>query len=1531
VPKPGSKFAPGEDQFTRPLPDTGARPPITAKDIHGNTPKEGDTIKFPGVLGGEGTAKVRWAGPYEAKASGTKYPGQWLGNGILNGSRLPFEIVKSSDKPLSAAEANAAHEAKLKAAGMTQNEYAGLHNDIQAAERKAGELHRAVGTAMDAAPRDAKGGFTPAGRSSVAAAIKNWGDALNGHIDLLNKQRAVDGLPPIAKNESGAARLNANFGGKTNFDSEKFNRTGNLTVSNGNSSAWLAKTTRNTNKGPREYIELKAINSVKAGTGSASRLLDEIKAFADSEGKRIFLQDKATPKSAYNHLPAHMQPDKVMPQKELTAWYERHGFTRLNTVLPDGQKIPSDAMRYIPKSESGFADMSAKMGGKPATVHGPGGSEAANADSAAALRTRQAELQTDIKTLQANGKGLKPADVVKLNRTISAKRAELRTIRTKLQPMDHPTPAQLKAQNAKAEAQYQAIFGKDAVATKPTSSAANVKAGNTASAIKATKDFSPGGAEYDAGKAAEDQATQKAIDEAKSVNNNPLLKTKTIPKVNPGDYQKVRSNGQLAENQISNAAHQALFALGKLSQQSRKVFWERYVEHPGTIAGIQSKAERAKVQTAVDRWRGGADLVNALSNSVATTKEALTPYVQNYAKHVWDLRDPKDRARFMDLVEGQQRLPSDWNGLDNQPRVFKTVAQGKAAGFKLLNEGRPEKDMADYFARSGAALKKQAIIKGVTEADANVPKDAWLDFHDGKAPTPVSKAAQKEMRVFTTPSDAKFLLRAYRTANRTAKRTLLSLSQFHPININLLQAAPAMALKGHEIGAAKAVLGTFGAMSHNESDRIMQKALEDGTIEKAARIGTPVRYGSDFSETGKLTPGGASGERMIFEQQIPAAHVQMVRSVVKDLERKGINLDSPQARDAGEKVNKIMGFMNTELRNDNPKVARAAGDVLLAPQFTRAKWGVLLDALHKGGAGGSYARAAVAGKYLTELGLMVGAGYAVGQQSDNLLDMAKRAAISPAIPTPFKDDKGNNIQLRLPSNYISEAAGIPASLTRDQNGRVQIQGPKSANDVVQNTEAYGRNRLAMIPGDFLKVLTNTDFPGRQLYDNPNAQPGDLQVPTTGKGATQALTTLLASHLPIGSQGITQTNAVESKLPQDVQDVLNQGKGGINPVIKSALSAIGATPQTDKTVGKGLQTTQYFSALDSAKKGLNPNDLAAFNSIHQQTKDPVTGQYIIKPTVFDGSAKATLYLQHPNVLTADTKLNQTLKDQGQTIDPFFNLSGDQQKAYLAYQTMQPGSADRTDWINKNQSWYTDFNGARSAFFDQLPPGDPNRPTAPIQFPEPSAQVVALQKQYDAIPDGPNAGQQKAQFLTSNPALADQFDKQFQYDNALRQARGYAAIKDAPKPSDQLRSFMDTYNAADKAGRASIRNSQPGMYQAMIGFYDAADINGINKTGAVNRLQGEPDQTSQQNKEISNLAKDIYQNADGTYQIVPAGWMQGLTNSSSGYSYSARKSSGLPRSAYSFKTKSLTSHIAGVKGSKVLSKGPKSKSGKVAKLV
>lgn len=95
---------PKADHWTTPLPDDGKRPAITAKDTNGITPKEGDVIEFSSILGDAngknktGRTTVHWQGPYKANASGKEFPGQWIGNGSLNDTSIPFTIVKEAEK-----------------------------------------------------------------------------------------------------------------------------------------------------------------------------------------------------------------------------------------------------------------------------------------------------------------------------------------------------------------------------------------------------------------------------------------------------------------------------------------------------------------------------------------------------------------------------------------------------------------------------------------------------------------------------------------------------------------------------------------------------------------------------------------------------------------------------------------------------------------------------------------------------------------------------------------------------------------------------------------------------------------------------------------------------------------------------------------------------------------------------------------------------------------------------------------------------------------------------------------------------------------------------------------------------------------------------------------------------------------------------------------------------------------------------------------------------------------------------------------
>lgn len=968
-----------------------------------------------------------------------------------------------------------------------------------------------------------------------------------------------------------------------------------------------------------------------------------------------------------------------------------------------------------------------------------------------------------------------------------------------------------------------------------------------------------------------------------------------VKAVNEGDYAHARVAPQLASNPIDVATGQAAYAASKLGKADKAALIdavENPQNHPNMSPGLTEAVRRVNYLT---------DRVNATSNGLAVDEFGKTPYVNNYFHHNVDLSNPADAARYAQLAKETNNVTAEnFHGINNIPRVFKDVNELHANGFHLVGEKlgkdgqwshpNPAQAIVDYGRSASNGVSRQALIKAAGEADRGnaVANGAprTLDVGGGKSIT-LSDQGMKEFKGYKPSGDPGKVLSGYRALNKGFKQTLLSVSQFHPININALQAAPSLLLRGHPLLAAQGLGDTVASLvSKGYSDKLIQGALENGTIDKAAMMGTPIKFGSDFRASGVLgdaKQGKTSGfgEKAIFERQLPAMHIKMVDALSKDLAKRNIALDSPKALEAGTTVNKIMGYINTAVQNHDPAVQKALGDILLAPQFTRAKWEVLGDALSKGptNVAGNYARSAVIGKYLTEAGIVQGVGAATGQTQNNIVDNLKQTLVGPRIPTPWKDSKGNTITLKLPQNYASEALNLGVNANRGNDGRLHLNVNPSA--IPGNVENYGRSRLAVIPSNVLKVATNTDYAGKPMYD---------PTKPLGTKVQQAATTVVANTLPIGLQGVAQTNAVTSHLPQNMQDVLKAERPGSNPVLKSALSALGATPSTDTSTGKGLQTKQYYDALAASQKGLNANDKAAFNSIHQQTKDPVTGNYIIQPTVFDSAVKSNLYQAHPAVLAADTKLNQTLQSQGQKIDPFFNLSPDQQKAYLAYETMQPLSADRTDWLNKNP-WYNNFANQQQTFFNGLPAADPNRPTAPIKYPSTSGDLTNKMNTYYGIPKDNTVG--KTNFLNSNPDVVAQLNAQFQYDNAIRVARGYAAVKDSPQPTAQLQKYMDTYNAADKATRANIRNSNPQQYQSMIAFYDSTDLSGIAKQAAVSNLQGEPDTTSAELKKISSLASDIYKNAAGTYNIVPAGWMQGLSNNfggSSGQSSGFKTSNG-----------------------------------------
>lgn len=955
----------------------------------------------------------------------------------------------------------------------------------------------------------------------------------------------------------------------------------------------------------------------------------------------------------------------------------------------------------------------------------------------------------------------------------------------------------------------------------------------------------------------------------------------SLPVVGHNDFGQVIANEQVASEIGKDNTLRLMEQAKKANPEEFKNFWE----HANGDPGFKEAPKSPEMQAALDAWRISDNRIHGNSQALGGN----TNYLQDHGLHPVVFNEDITNQ----LVNGTD--PNKFSGLNNLSRKHPTMASLRAAaekgGFTVGTD--PLSEANHYLSASEHALRRRAIIKGVGEADAaNLEKPHTLSLGSGeKNRVDISAGAHNELRGLqrSIPFQNK-VVKGARTANVATKSTLLSFGQFHPNNISLMRAAPTLAvpkpstafyrnaegkmkfdptMSAHPVRAAKGLYATYRPLVPGSGTdfaaKVNAKAVADGMDLKAARIGAP--YNAQLFDASGSSIAGV-GHKLLGRQML-GMHDQAVRAMVGDLEKRGIPLDSEEARTAGKAVNNMMGFVNNEAQKIPPVVSRSMGDWLLARQFTHSKLSQLRTGATKGGVGGAYARANVAANVAASTAVIVGVGYILTQKSDNIRDALIRAVTDPAIPTPMKDSRGNTVKLRLPGTDASDVAkllGIKS--VRQADGHLGINWKPS--NLPSTVEDFARARLSPLASIPVKIGTNENYAGKPLFD-PNAP--------LGTKAEQAGTILGTGLLPIGLQGVPMVKAVEKHLPGNVQDVLNANKPGGNPLVKSLGSSFGVTPTTDATVGKGLETSRYFSALDSAKQGLNRQEKDVLDLYSGSKKNPVTGKYDVQPSVNDARTKASSLLQNPKVVDKLLAMNATLAKQGSKIDPLWQQSKDQITRYLQYQAMPPGSADKTDWYNKNQGWYAPLVDKRNAFFDSLPAGDPNKPKLDLQYPEASKQVSGLMTQYSDLTDPT----QKGAFLDAHPDVIKQWNAQADYTNKLRDALGYSLFKNYPEATDQLQKFIDQYSGSDKGTKKGIRSANPQKYQEMIAYFDSLDLYNIGKQASVSQLQGEPDYTSKEAKAISGLAKDIYQNPDGTYSIVPAGWMNGLNNDSGGGGY------------------------------------------------
>jgi len=750
--------------------------------------------------------------------------------------------------------------------------------------------------------------------------------------------------------------------------------------------------------------------------------------------------------------------------------------------------------------------------------------------------------------------------------------------------------------------------------------------------------------------------------------------------------------------------------------------------------------------------------------------------------------------------------------------------------------------------------------------------DRLVHAANGQLPFNVSKDLNKQLTGFKSSKfDSKLGEAAFKTVEVPSKGLRKVAFLGAPIHyFNLTRSFLSTTIpSGHGITAVKGVGEALGGSLHPKIYQALQDAADTvkpgqdfSTREFAGHLGIidrdtrPNLLRKGTSTAGKVEKYSPFALQMRNMNRFNNVLGWKLAERVQEL---GIKPGSAEATAIGTEINKVIDRINPKMEGLNPIGERLATSGSLAPHWIRANIGLVKDAVKnsipgigtgKTGFGlsnaGDIARTNVLGGRLLFSAVAVLASAIATGEAPTLHKIISESGLNPNNPYPNIDSNSKTKAkypgaqqygqvLNLPSDPIGMAVGL-------------LTDPKHF--------AIARETPALSAAT--QAITNQDFFGNPIVDK--SQPGWQQKMAVA--TTQKL-------LPFGTQNLMNKS--------------------LTPAQKADAS-VGFRTKTDPNDPNYTQTQDYFNGLADAKKGLDAQAIRAIDENTASKKNPLTGEYIA-PNANDTFAKTQILLQNPTAIDALRKMNLNTAKQGGKVDPLWTQDAATITKVLQYQSMPPGGADRTHWEAQNGAWYNPLAAQRSTFFGSLPAGDPNKPQAPIQYPNATPAEAAAQKQFFAITDST----QRAQFLQEHPEVQTQLDAQVDYNNKMREATGYSALDKFPTASPDVQKVINEYNAVPKGGgskggnkyRSQWITNNPVAYKAMSDYYTQASLYGLQKEAG--QAQFADSGASQKFlKDAYSLGQyDIVKNPDGTYAL---GSSYSSSGSSSGGSGGSKGSGG-----------------------------------------
>lgn len=229
--------------------------------------------------------------------------------------------------------------------------------------------------------------------------------------------------------------------------------------------------------------------------------------------------------------------------------------------------------------------------------------------------------------------------------------------------------------------------------------------------------------------------------------------------------------------------------------------------------------------------------------------------------------------------------------------------------------------------------------------------------------------------------------------------------------------------------------------------------------------------------------------------------------------------------------------------------------------------------------------------------------------------------------------------------------------------------------------------------------------------------------------------------------------------------------------------------------KSINAKYYYANLDQARTSLSPDAQVVWDKLHPSSGPVYTDEDgLAVDDARSTMANALDRIAHPEIVVAEGDVElQTAQDQGNPVNPFYNLTAGQQLTVLMLKTFYPGEATKKQIQNENLEWLQPYWDARDTWYKDMESRGLMKKDSPGDVSQNKKDTV-----YALVDKGVTSTKEITSIL-NDASVRQGSDMTFTEDEVNKAIvdRGYIT------PSPEVQQKLDYYNTLPKGTGARSR--------------------------------------------------------------------------------------------------------------------------------